>query len=304
MTKTKSIVYLLPLLTTFFWGTTFNVSVIAVHSLSPAITAALRFIIASVALLPILIFHRKTIGGIFKQNWHVHILMALTGVVAFNTFFFIGMRHTVPLNGALIMATNPLVTAVISAILAKEVVDRKHKIGTSISFIGVIILLLTGSGKLGQVNIGDFYIVGSCISLALYGVIGKKYQKNSTPIITTGITTLIGAVILAIIAFSQQSFPVLSELPLSVILSLLFMGAFGSALAYVFWNYSFKYIGVANTSLFFHFVPVFTVLVSFLFHQTINLYQLGAGVIVMFGVLIATGHIRLLVLNKKLVAEG
>ncbi|MBX9733118.1 MAG: EamA family transporter, partial [Chitinophagaceae bacterium] len=52
------------------------------------------------------------------------------------------------------------------------------------------------------------------------------------------------------------------------------------------------HIGVANTSLFFHFVPVFTVLVSFLFHQRVTVFQLAAGAVVMFGVLVATGAIR------------
>jgi drug/metabolite transporter (DMT)-like permease len=291
-TQHNPIFYLFPLLTTFFWGTTFNVSVIAVQHFSPSMTAAIRFIIAGVVLLPILIYQGK-VYGIFKQNWRVHILMALTGVVGFNLFFFMGMRYTTPLNGALIMATNPLVTAFISSLFTKEVIDAKHKIGTTISFIGVIVLLLSGSGKLGHINIGNFFILGSCVSLALYGVLGKRYQKNSTPIITTGITTLIGAIVLCVIAFSMEPLPSVTGIPLPVGLSLLFMGAFGSALAYVFWNYSFKHIGVANTSLFFHFVPVFTVLVSFLFHQTITILQIAAGVIVMLGVLIATGAIRM-----------
>ncbi|MBY0378597.1 MAG: DMT family transporter, partial [Gammaproteobacteria bacterium] len=230
MTKNRScFVYLFPLMTTFFWGATFNISVIAVHYFSPMTTAALRFIIAAIVLFPILVFHGKKLYGIFKQNWLVHIIMALTGVVGFNALFFIGMQYTLPLNGALIMATNPLVAALISAIITKEVIDRKHKIGTTISFIGVLILLFNGSGKLGHINIGDLYIMGACISLALYGVIGKKYQKNSTPILTTGITTMIGVIILCAIAFGKEPFPAVTMMPTSVMLSLLFMGAFGSA---------------------------------------------------------------------------
>ena len=294
MTNNHSpLIYLFPLLTTLFWGITFNVSVIAVSYFSPLMTAAFRFLIAGVIFLPILLWQGKPIIAIIKQNWRVHLAMALTGVVGFNLFFFMGMKHTTPLNGALIMATTPLVAALISRIFIKENLDTAHKIGTIISFVGILILLLAGSRKLGHINQGDLYMMGSCISLAFYGVIGKKYQKNSTPIVTAGVTTIIGALIFGAIAFSSETFPQISSAPVSALLSLLFMGVFGSVLAYIFWNYSFKHIGVANTTLFFHFVPVFTVLVSLLFHQTVTLIQLGAGVIVMLGVLVATKVIKL-----------
>lgn len=292
--KPKAVLYLFPLFTTFFWGATFNLAAIAVQYFTPQMAAALRFIIASLVFLPVIFHNRKDLKTILKKNWHLHAAMALTGVAGYNALFFLGMKHTTPLNGALIMATNPLVSSLISAFLTGETMDKKHQLGSIISFFGVLALLLSGSGKLGHLNIGDFYIAIACIFLAFYGVIGKRCEANSSPVMTTAITTVMGAILLCILAFATEGLPSLNHIPTPVLLSLLYLGALGTAFAYVLWNYSIKHLGVTRSALFFNFVPVFTVLFSLLFHQHVNGLQLIAGAVVMLGVLIATGGLSIL----------
>jgi drug/metabolite transporter (DMT)-like permease len=74
--------------------------------------------------------------------------------------------------------------------------------------------------------------------------------------------------------------------------SILFMGAFGTVLAYIFWNRGIRSIGVADTAIFFHLVPVFTVLLSFILGQDVTLVQIGAGLVVIFGVMISSGALK------------
>ncbi|MCX4746055.1 DMT family transporter [Kitasatospora sp. NBC_01287] len=302
MKKTRSI-YPLLTLSAFFWGATFNLAKYSVRYLSAPASAALRFTLAAVVISLILVPQAGKVKTVLKQNKGIFTVLALLGVFGFNTFFFLGMRFTSPTNGSLIQATNPLVTALIAAVFFKEKISGNHKLGTSISFAGVAALILTGSvQRLQAPNIGDICCLVANICFAFYAVLQKRHVKNSTPIITTGMTTIIGFVPLWVVAAAVTPRPtvtVLAHLPWQVYGALVFMGALGSVLAYVFWSQGIARIGVADTAVFFHLVPVFTVLVSFILGQQVTLLQVAAGVVVMSGVVISSGTHRKLLAKFK-----
>ncbi|MFJ1751583.1 DMT family transporter [Kitasatospora sp. NPDC088134] len=296
--KTRSI-YPLLTLSAFFWGATFNFAKYSVHYLSAPASAALRFTLAAAITAAILLPQRAKVAEVVRQNGKAFVVLALLGVFGFNTFFFLGMQYTSPTNGSLIQATNPLVTALIAAVFYKEKISGNHKVGTTISFLGVAALILVGSvQRLEPPNIGDICCLVANICFAFYAVVQKRYVKNSTPLITTGMTNIIGFVPLwaVALAVSPQPTPsVLAHLPWQVYGALFFMGALGSVLAYVFWNQGIVRLGVADTAVFFHLVPVFTVLASFVLGQEVTWVQVIAGLVVMSGVVISSGqHHRLL----------
>ena len=276
-----------------FWGLTFNAAHLTVDYLPPMTTAALRFGIAGVLMALILLTVQSGWVGPLRRNILPFMAMAVVGVVGFNTFFFFGMQYTSPTNGALIMATNPLVTALIARVFLKEPISANHKVGTTISFIGVAALIMFGtSGGLARANIGDLLVIGGNVSMALYGIFNKRWVKDSTPLVTTGITTIMGAAILFAFAGFLEPGAMTLDLSATVWAALLFMGACGSVLAYIFWNRGIRAIGVADTSLFFHLVPVFAVLGSFAFGQTVTLAQILAGIVVITGVMISSGTLK------------
>lgn len=275
-----------------FWGLTFNAAKLTVGWLPAMTTASLRFLVAA-GLMFVLLLGMRDWGARVRRNGLAFLAMAVAGVVGFNTFFFFGMQYTSPTNGALIMATNPLVTALIAGLFLREPISHNHKVGTVISFIGVAILILTGaSNHLSRVNIGDLLVIGGNVSMALYSILNKRFVKDSTPLITTAATTIAGAAILWSVARVTEPDTVVVGLPWQVYASILFMGAFGSVLAYIFWNRGIRAIGVADTAIFFHLVPVFTVLGSFVLGQTVTLMQIGAGMVVIFGVMISSGALK------------
>jgi drug/metabolite transporter (DMT)-like permease len=276
-----------------FWGFTFNAAHLTVSELPPMTTASLRFGIAALCMIVILLTASKNRVSALTKNFRAFLAMAVAGVVGFNTFFFFGMQYTSPANGALIMATNPLVAALIARIFLGEPISKDHKLGTSISFTGVVALIMLGSkGALEHINGGDLLIIGGNVSMALYGIINKRFVKDSTPLTTTAITTIMGAVILFALAEWLEPGAMTFRLSTTVWAALLFMGICGSVLAYIFWNRGFREIGVADTSLFFHLVPVFAVLGSFILGQSVTWMQIFAGVVVITGVMISSGALK------------
>lgn len=67
------------------------------------------------------------------------------------------------------------------------------------------------------------------------------------------------------------------------------MAFFTSVLGYLWWNQGIKEIGASKTSLFFNLVPVVTMIISFAVGTPIKVFQVIGAVLVILGVLTASG---------------
>jgi drug/metabolite transporter (DMT)-like permease len=286
------LIYLALVLSTVFWGGNFNAGKLAVENMPPFTIAAWRFGLAAICMVLILLVKEKFNWQIIKQNLGLYILLGIIGVFGFNILFFIGLKYTSPVNGALIMATNPLVTVLLSSLILKSKVSGKQKIGMIISLIGVVAVITSGSLETFRTlnfSSGDLIIFSGNVCWAMYGVLGKKYLKNSTPLLTTTITMIVGAILLIPFAsFETHQIP-LSDQSWSVWIAILFMAFLGSVLAYLWWNEGIAKIGANNTAIFFNLVPVFTMLISLITGSPITLVQIFGGVLVISGVVFSSG---------------
>ncbi|APJ04970.1 DMT family transporter [Silvanigrella aquatica] len=291
MSKNLSIILLV--LTTFFWGTNFNIGKFVVDYMHPTAAAAWRFAIATLLILIIVIIKKVKLKKSIKTNYKIYIVLGIIGIAGFNELFFWGMKYTTPLNGALIMATNPILSSFFSYIILKDPIKISQKIGMILSLFGVVIVVTNGSLltlKNLEVAIGDWIIILGNFCWALYGVLGRKYLKNSEPLVTTVMTMLVGTIFLFILAIPNFSWIEISTLPLNVYGALIFMAIFGSALAYLFWNFGIEKLGVPKTVVFFNLVPVFTVLTSLVMGHPLAISAILGGVVVILGVLISSDY--------------
>lgn len=292
----KRITIFLVILSTVFWGANFNAGKLVVEHMSPIMAATLRFSLASLLIMFLVFLKETNISEIFKNNWKIFILLGTIGVAGFNGLFFYGLKYTTPVNGALIMATNPLVTLILAAFILHEPIRLNQRIGIFCSLIGVIIVVTQGSLEMLfhlKIAVGDLIIMAANVCWGLYGVLSRRYIKNSKPLITTALTMVIGTLLLMLFAFNSDiSMNQLTNQAWSVYFAILFMGIFGSVLAYLFWNYGIANLGAGQTSIYFNLVPVFTVLISIGFGQQVTLLQICGGLFVIFGVLISANVIR------------
>jgi drug/metabolite transporter (DMT)-like permease len=284
---------LLVLLSTLFWGINFHAGKYVVGFISPLDAAAIRFSLASVVILVMLLVKEspKTVWAAIEQQWKAYIVLGIIGVAGFNGLFFLGLKYTSAVNGALILATNPLVTVLMSAFILKESIRMNQYIGMCLSLMGVILVITQGKWVMlrhFQIASGDWIIMGANVCFALYGVLCRRYLQESKPLITTAMTMIIGAVTLLLCvglapsssAWIHQNWPVYA--------ALLHMALFGTVLAYLFWNSGIIYLGINQTVIFFNLVPVFTVLIAMMLGQPILLIQILGGISVLLGVLIST----------------
>ncbi|HEK9103111.1 DMT family transporter [Bacillus pfraonensis] len=292
----KNKVYVQLLGFAIFTGGTFNASKYAVQYFSAVHIAAWRFGIAALVMLCILKIRKNFELEVWKQNIGYYILLGIVGVFGFNFFFFLGMKNTEAINGSLIMATNPLVTTILASIILHERIVKRQAIGMLLALLGVIFVITQGSFFVIQnlaFSKGDFYILLGNICWALYGVLGRKFIKDGTPIQTTTYTMTVGALAFIMVSFMQKSVAPISEIPLLAWLSILFMAIGMSVLGYLWWNKGVAKIGAAKTSLFFNLVPVVTMFISFVEGVNITIPQYLGMILVITGVLYSSGFLTI-----------
>ncbi|MGE7673125.1 DMT family transporter [Lysinibacillus sp. NPDC094403] len=279
-----------------FTGATFNLAKYSVHYFSAASAAAWRFGIAALVMVLILGFQKQIKIRTIKTHWKMYILLGIIGIFGFNTFFFLGMKYTSPLNGALIMGTNPLVTAFFAYFILKNPITKQQMLGITFALVGVILVLTQGSLEIIQtlsISKGDLLILAGNICWALYGVLGRKYLNGSSSMETTTYTMIIGSLCLMILTVFLPSPQPLSYVTFSAWGAILFMALFTSVLGYLWWNKGMATIGASNTSLFFNLVPVVTMILSIITGSIISLPQIVGTFLVILGVLTASGFMRL-----------
>lgn len=133
----KKIAFFLVALSAIFWGANFNVGKVLVGFFSPLHLASIRFICASLLIIPavLLMENRSNIIQTIKRNFWIYIVLSMIGIVGYNALFFEGLKYTTPINAALIMATNPPLTMFLAAYLLKETMRFSQKLGAFISLM-------------------------------------------------------------------------------------------------------------------------------------------------------------------------
>ena len=126
------------------WGGTFTSARILGNQLDPAVSAFLRFLIASTILLLVLYYKEGGFPRVSKKQLLPILGMGLTGIAMYNLLFFYGLVHAEASRGSMITATNPLLTALGAAFLFRERFTLVRIVGFVICIVGVLLIISRG----------------------------------------------------------------------------------------------------------------------------------------------------------------
>lgn len=289
-------VYLKLILTTFFWGGTFVAARYAVGEAPPFFAASCRFLIAASVLLLLTGWQARKSGERFPLPKNLRqfaglFCLGLTGIFLYNAVFFTGLKLTTATNGALVVAVNPLITVVLSALWLREKLTPAQAAGLLISLTGVATVISKGSLSVItglSFNHGDVIMLGAPLCWALYSILGKKMLAHFTPLAATAYAAAFGAALLTPAALLEHvvsgadAIPGFSWLGWLAVLQLALLG---TVVGFVWWYEGVQRIGAARASAFVNLVPVFGALQASLFlGERVIAAQLCGGLLVMLGV--------------------
>jgi len=280
--------YLKLLLTAMFWGGTFISGRMLADSVTPFCAAFLRFLIAAMCLYAVAIRRYGTIPRLERNQILPVVLLGLTGVFAYNAFFFNGLKLITAGRASIIIANNPIVISALAVLFFGEALSPVNLFGILISVIGAVIAISGGdplSLFAGGVGKGDFFIFGCVLSWSSYSLLGKRVVRHLSPLLATSHAAAVGTVALFIPACMEGMFGALPTYSWKDWGNLAYLGLFGTVLGFVWYYEGIRAIGPARASLFINFVPISAILLAYLIlNEPLSPSLLVGAVLVVTGV--------------------
>lgn len=283
--------YLKLMAVAFFWGGTFVAGRFLAADVQPVSAAFFRFLIASLLLLAAT---WRLEGGLPRLTGRQILAvgaLGLTGIFAYNLFFFNGLSLIGAGRAALIIALNPVAITLCSALIYKERLPLSRIIGIPLSVIGALVVITKGQPLqifTGGVGRGELLIFGCVCSWTLYSIIGKSVMRGLTPLAAVCWSSLAGTLLLLIPALAYGSLAEAFSFSWSAWLAIGYLGMFGTVVGFLWYFEGIQQIGPARAAVFINFVPVSGVLLAtLLLGEPLKLSLLGGGLLVVLGAYLA-----------------
>lgn len=301
MDKSKSrIAYVFLLITFFLWGSMYVAGKFAMQSLPTFTVCFFRFVIAYLALtlLQTIRDTRRNKTGdagadsrptvIEKKDRPYIILIGVLGyfMSAGSTFF--GTRYAGASLSSLMNAMNPVTISIFGVLILKEKLSLRKALGIVLAIIGVYVILARNEG--GSV-IGVLFNILAVTLWSLVSVMVRKVTQKYDPIAVTRKGISVGLICYLIAAGVETAINGVPQFTLPVVLSLLYMGVFGTASAHTLWNLSLQRLEASTCSAFYPLQPLVSALLGMwlLHEQNGPRFWIGA-VLIIAGILISLIH--------------
>ncbi|GAB1432422.1 DMT family transporter [Spirochaetota bacterium] len=275
--KKKAVIF--ATITAFIWGLSFLSIKVAVAVIPPVSLGFIRFVIASLILALVFIIKRKKPELALKDLP----LMAGSGFIGVS-LYFMGENNGVLLLSAseasIIVGSIPVLAMIAERIFVKSSISRAQYAGAALSVLGVSLLVIE-SLRLSPSPKGYFYMAVAAISWVAYAFMTKPLTAKYKAMDITFWHSLFGAMGFLPFIFGEKLKP--AGIDLVVILNVLYLGIFCSALGYLFYITSVEALGPGVSSVFINLIPVVSVIASMLvLDEKLSSIQLfgGAGAIV------------------------
>ncbi|MGA2572952.1 MAG: DMT family transporter [Candidatus Methanomethylicaceae archaeon] len=267
------------LFATVIWGISFPVIKVALNEISPSLFISLRFILAALIVLTYLALARKPVKKLLNEKilW----ILGITNAIGFVMEFY-GLTLTTASKASLLVNVNVVFMAIFSAIMLKEKITGKAKLGILVGLIGVF--LTTTGGDLSSLAqgsvIGDLIIFIGGMVWAFSNIYNKRAatELGLSPMEVTESMSITTAITLA---------PLLFFTPLAFTLTPFSVGAFLyiTVICTIFGFYLFyralKTITVVNAGIVMLFEIIVAIAVSFAFlGETIAPVGIAGGVLI------------------------
>ena len=276
------------LLTAIFWGGTFISGRMLAHSVPPFSAAFFRFLFASVCLYILVLRREGKIPRLERQQILPVALLGLTGVFAYNVFFFNGLKFITAGRASIIIANNPIIISVFAALFFREPLSPIKLGGILISVTGAVVAISGGDPLVlfaGGIGIGDLLIFGCVLSWSAYSLMGKRVMRDLSPLAAVSHSAAVGVLALLIPACMEGMPAAAPGYSLVDWGNLAYLGLFGTVLGFVWYYEGIRVIGPSRASLFINFVPISAIcLAHIILKEPLTVSLLVGALLVITGV--------------------
>jgi drug/metabolite transporter (DMT)-like permease len=230
----------------------------------------LRFALASIFLFLILYFVGIDFKISSKKDKYQLILTGFLGTSLYYMFFSYSLKYISPSLTSLLCSLIPLITLLVDSIINKEKLKKSNLLLFIISIFGVylVIDLRIGADNYLQILKGTFLMLMALAAWISYTIKAEYLLKKYNTLVILAYQCLFGSLITLLFTLdsivSLKNIFAAPEVEL-IIMNIIFVSFFASALAYYFYNLGIRYLGVTLSSAYMNTMPAITLFASYFF---------------------------------------
>lgn len=196
-------------------------------------------------------------GRGFRLFW-----LGSLGFAAFNLLAYVGLEHTRAQDASLLVASNPLLTALALWLMYRQPPKRATLAAMLVALFGVALVITRGQpSQIAHIGSGDLMILAGVAGFAVYTLGARRFPEYS-PLRYTALSASFGTLTILVAtaivtATGAEVLPSAADVG-AVLPQLLFVIFAGAVVAVLAWNEGIRRLGAANGSLFITLVPVVT----------------------------------------------
>jgi drug/metabolite transporter (DMT)-like permease len=301
MHRQKGLVYIALILAMVCWAFSFIWVKVAYVVYAPLTTTLFRLIIAAIFM-----FLYAQIGNklmkIRREDFRTFLLLAFFEPFLYFLGESFGLKYISSTMGAIIVSTIPLFSPIAASHFHGETLSRRNLIGIVLSFFGVGIVVLDSSFNLIASPLGialEFLAVVSAIGYMV--VLKGLTMKYNTPTIICYQNFIATFYFLPCWLFFECHDFINTPFDASAFIAIIKLALFASSMAFIFYTYSIKNIGINNANMFINLIPVLTAVFAwFILDDPLTLRKFTGILVVISGLFIA--QVDLKGLTAKLVS--
>ena len=286
----NKIYHIIAIATSAIWGTTFISSkVLLQEGLSPAMIMVLRFAMAYVCLIP---FMRK--GEVWCNNLKDELLMLVLGISGGSLYFLFentALVYTLASNVAIIIAATPLwTTLAVHLISRQERVERSMYLYSSLSLLGVGLVVFNGEFILKLNPLGDILTLGAAVMWVIYSIVVLYLQGRYAPLMITRKVFFYGVLTLIPYFWFFEPFEISAATLLkpTVAGNLIFLGIVASLVCYWTWNMVIEKLGAVHATNYLYINPIVAMITAHIvLREHITPLAIVGTVLILSGVYLA-----------------
>ncbi|KOQ30541.1 DMT family transporter [Achromobacter xylosoxidans] len=231
------------------------------------VLAALRIAVAFVAVTLIVKARRGRIPRLGRVELAWVALAGFLVVYAHQTALVYGLQFSSAANGTLLMATSPLLSALLAALFYRERLTWLRIAGALLGLAGVAMVVVGSGAQIGLTGWGDAIVFLAVAVFVFGGLVIQRISRTLDPLAMLWYMYLAGGLMLmAHAAMTPSSYDAdnwsMTWWPWLV---LLFSAVIASGVSNILWNAGIARLGISRAALFVNWLPIFGLLFAALF---------------------------------------
>lgn len=263
----------------------------AVHAdLPPLGLSFWRWVCGALILLPFVITRLPVLLPRYREHWKILSWLGFL-IVGSTTLILLGLNFTTATNTALINASQPTITALLSWIFLAEALRRVQWLGIALAFAGILSMIIRGDVQMLlslDYNPGDLVVLLAMFGFSTYAINIHKIPQNFHVVESLFAIITLGTIMLLPLYLVETALYKPVPMNATTVAVVLALALLVSTLGMLMWNRGNQMIGANRAAIYVNLLPLFGALLAFIFlGETIESYHIMGGILICCGMWLA-----------------